>query len=45
MTRTVPSNRDVRTRFTGFRVYLGTRYVTIRVWYLSRCRQEWGEAR
>jgi hypothetical protein len=27
--RTVPSDRDVRTRSTGFRVDLGTRYVTI----------------
>jgi hypothetical protein len=27
--RTVPSDRDVRTRLTGFRVDLGTRYVTI----------------
>jgi hypothetical protein len=26
---TVPSDRDVRTRSTGFRVDLGTRYVTI----------------
>jgi hypothetical protein len=29
MTRTVPSDRDVRTRSTGFHVDLGTRYVTI----------------
>jgi hypothetical protein len=29
--RTVPSDRDVRSRFTGFRVDLGTRYVTVRV--------------
>jgi hypothetical protein len=27
--RTVPSDRDVRTRSTGFRVDLGTRYVTM----------------
>jgi hypothetical protein len=27
--RTVPSDRDVRTRLTGFRVDLGTRYVTV----------------
>jgi hypothetical protein len=27
--RTAPSDRDVRTRWTGFRVDLGTRYVTI----------------
>jgi hypothetical protein len=27
--RTVPSDRDVRTRLTAFRVDLGTRYVTI----------------
>jgi hypothetical protein len=27
--RTVPSDRDVRTRSTAFRVDLGTRYVTI----------------
>jgi hypothetical protein len=27
--RTAKSNRDVRTRSTGFRVDLGTRYVTI----------------
>jgi hypothetical protein len=27
--RTVPSDRDVRTRLTGFRVDLGTRYVTM----------------
>jgi hypothetical protein len=27
--RTIPSDRDVRTRLTGFRVDLGTRYVTI----------------
>jgi hypothetical protein len=26
---TVPSDRDVRTRLTGFRVDLGTRYVTV----------------
>jgi hypothetical protein len=26
---TVPSDRDVRTRSTGFRVDLGTRYVTM----------------
>jgi hypothetical protein len=29
--RTVPSDRDVRTRSTGFRVDLGTRYVTRRM--------------
>jgi hypothetical protein len=33
--RTVPSDRDVRTRLTGFRVDLGTRYVTICVVCLS----------
>jgi hypothetical protein len=27
--RTVPSDRDVRTRLTGFRIELGTRYVTV----------------
>jgi hypothetical protein len=27
--RTVPSDRDVRTRSTGFRVDLRTRYVTV----------------
>jgi hypothetical protein len=27
--RTVPSDRDVRTRLTGFRVDLGTRYVSV----------------
>jgi hypothetical protein len=27
--RIVPSDRDVRTRLTGFRVDLGTRYVTV----------------
>jgi hypothetical protein len=27
--RTIPSDRDVRTRLTGFRVDLGTRYVTV----------------
>jgi hypothetical protein len=27
--RTVPSDRDVRTRSTAFRVDLGTRYVTM----------------
>jgi hypothetical protein len=27
--RTVPSDRDVRTRLTDFRVDLGTRYVTV----------------
>jgi hypothetical protein len=27
--RTVPSDRDVRNSLTGFRVDLGTRYVTI----------------
>jgi hypothetical protein len=27
--RTVPSDRDVRTRLNGFRVDLGTRYVTV----------------
>jgi hypothetical protein len=27
--RTVLSDRDVRTRLTGFRVDLGTRYVTV----------------
>jgi hypothetical protein len=27
--RTVPSDRDVRTRLIGFRVDLGTRYVTV----------------
>jgi hypothetical protein len=27
--RTVPSDRDVRTRLTGFRVDLGTCYVTV----------------
>jgi hypothetical protein len=42
MTRTVPSDRDVRTRSTAFRVDLGTRYVT--VWCLACCRKEWGEA-
>jgi hypothetical protein len=26
---TVPSDRDVRTHLTGFRVDLGTRYVTV----------------
>jgi hypothetical protein len=36
--RTVPSGRDVRTRSTGFRVDLGTRYVTICV--VSRLLQE-----
>jgi hypothetical protein len=30
---TVPSDRDVRTRLTAFRVDLGTRYVTICVVY------------
>jgi hypothetical protein len=34
MLRTVPSDRDARTR-TGFRVDLGTRYVTICVVSLS----------
>jgi hypothetical protein len=29
--RTAPSDRDVRTRSTGFRVDLGTRYVTRRM--------------
>jgi hypothetical protein len=33
--RTVPSDRDVRTRLTGFRVDLGTHYVTICVVSLS----------
>jgi hypothetical protein len=27
--RTVPSDCDVRTRLTGFRIDLGTRYVTV----------------
>jgi hypothetical protein len=36
--RTVPSDRDVRTRSTAFRVDLGTRYVTICV--VSRLMQE-----
>jgi hypothetical protein len=27
--RTEPTDRDVRTRLTGFRVDLGTRYVTV----------------
>jgi hypothetical protein len=36
--RTVPSDRDVRTRSTTFRVDLGTRYVTICV--VSRLLQE-----
>jgi hypothetical protein len=36
--RTVPSDRDVRIRSTGFRVDLGTRYVTICV--VSRLLQE-----
>jgi hypothetical protein len=36
--RTVPSDRDVRTRSTAFRVGLGTRYVTICV--VSRLLQE-----
>jgi hypothetical protein len=35
---TVPSDRDVRTRLTRFRVDLGTRYVTICV--VSRLLQE-----
>jgi hypothetical protein len=38
MTRTVPSDRDVRTRSTAFRVDLGTRYVPICV--VSRLLQE-----
>jgi hypothetical protein len=42
--RTVPSDRDVRIRLTGFRVDLGTRYVTVCVVSLSRCRKEWGES-
>jgi hypothetical protein len=33
--RTVPSDRDVRIRLTGFRADLGTRYVTICVVSLS----------
>jgi hypothetical protein len=36
--RTVPSDRDVRTRSTAVRVDLGTRYVTICV--VSRLLQE-----
>jgi hypothetical protein len=36
--RTVPSDRDVRTHSTSFRVNLGTRYVTICV--VSRLLQE-----
>jgi hypothetical protein len=36
--RTAPSDRDVRTRSTAFRVDLGTRYVTICV--VSRLLQE-----
>jgi hypothetical protein len=36
--RTVPSDRDVRTRSTAFRVDLGTCYVTICV--VSRLLQE-----
>jgi hypothetical protein len=36
--RTVPSDRDVRTRSTAFRIELGTRYVTICV--VSRLLQE-----
>jgi hypothetical protein len=36
--RTVSSDRDVRTRLNGFRVDLGTRYVTICV--VSRSLQE-----
>jgi hypothetical protein len=41
--RTVPSDRDVRTLSTAFRVDLGTRYVTICVWCLACCRKEWGK--
>jgi hypothetical protein len=42
--RTAPSDRDVRTRSTAFRVDLGTRYITICV--VSRLLQEGvGEAR
>jgi hypothetical protein len=36
--RTVPSDRDVRTRLTAFRVDFGTRYVTVCV--VSRLLQE-----
>jgi hypothetical protein len=36
--RTIPSDRDVRTSSTAFRVDLGTRYVTICV--VSRLLQE-----
>jgi hypothetical protein len=36
--RTVPSDRDVRTRSTAFRADLGTRYVTICV--VARLLQE-----
>jgi hypothetical protein len=41
--RTVPSDRDVRTRLTGFRVDLGTRYVTTCVVSLS-LRERVGES-
>jgi hypothetical protein len=41
--RTVPSDRDVRTRSTALRLDLGIRYVTICVWCLACCRKEWGE--
>jgi hypothetical protein len=40
--RTAPSDRDVRTRSTAFRVDLGTRYVTM--CGVVCCRKEWGEA-
>jgi hypothetical protein len=40
--RTVPSDSDVRTRSTDFRVDLGTRYVTM--FGVACCRKEWGKA-
>jgi hypothetical protein len=40
--RTVPSDREVRTLSTAFRVDLGTRYVTM--CGVACCRKEWGEA-
>jgi hypothetical protein len=39
---TAPSDRDVRTHSTAFRVDLGTRYVTM--CGVACCRKEWGEA-
>jgi hypothetical protein len=41
--RTVPSDRDVRTRSIAFRVDLGTRYVTICVVF-RLLQEEVGEA-